>query len=199
METTDVIVWYLMPLLFSALFLVAYNADRTKLITSFFLSCAVISLTGVFCLQAYFSHNPVLRFLLVFILLLCLFMITLGVYIFIAFLILNTGYILKKEKREPKYLLTLVLAVGLVLAIAIPHLIDLMVMPRFGRAIIYSAYGLIIFYFLHLAHFVISIILCNLSRPLKEQDYIVVLGCWIKDGKVTPILARRIDKAIRIL
>jgi uncharacterized SAM-binding protein YcdF (DUF218 family) len=39
-------------------------------------------------------------------------------------------------------------------------------------------------------------ILCNLTRPKLNQDYIIVLGCWIKNGEVTPILARRLDKAI---
>ena len=39
-------------------------------------------------------------------------------------------------------------------------------------------------------------LLCNYSKPKKEQDYVVVLGCQVKDGMVSPLLARRVDKAI---
>jgi uncharacterized SAM-binding protein YcdF (DUF218 family) len=120
-----------------------------------------------------------------------------GVYIFIGFLILNTCAILKKEKRSLKHLLTFIFAVALLLFMIIPRFINLSAFPLFAVYLSYSVYGLIIYYLLHLTQFLISVILCNFSRPRKDQNYIIVLGCWIRNGKVTPILARRIDKAIQ--
>jgi uncharacterized SAM-binding protein YcdF (DUF218 family) len=115
---------------------------------------------------------------------------------FIAFLVFNTYAILKREKRDLKHFLTLILAIGLLLVIIVPRFIDLTVFPQVAVYVIYSAYGLVIYYLLHLAQFVVSIALCNFSRPRKEQDYIIVPGCWIQNGKVTPLLAKRIDKAV---
>jgi len=120
-----------------------------------------------------------------------------GVYIFIAFLFFNTRSILRKEKRDLKHILTLILAVGLLLLITVTRFIDFTVLPQNIKYFFYSVYGLIIYYFLHLAQFMISLILCNCSRPKKDQHYIIVLGCWLNNGIVPPLLAHRIDIAIK--
>jgi len=192
----DTWLWYLIPLLLLFLFYIAYKIDRTKLWAGFLLSCSVISFAGIFCMQAYVGNHLISRLFLVLILLFFVFLITFGVYIFIGFLILNTRSILRKEKRDLKHSLTLILAIGLLLIVTVPQFIDLTSFSQVVRSIIYSVYGLMIYYFLHLTHYIISMILCNFSRPPKKQHYIIVLGCWIKDGRVTPILARRLDKAI---
>jgi uncharacterized SAM-binding protein YcdF (DUF218 family) len=107
--------------------------------------------------------------------------------------------ILKKEKRDLKHCLTLILAVFLVLYVILSRsvLANISAFPEFFRNLFYCVYALIIYYFLHLAQYIISLILCNFSRPKKNQNYIIVLGCWITDGKGTPILVRRLDRAVR--
>ena len=193
---TEFLLWYSIPLILLILFFIAYKINRTKLITGFMFSCSVVSFMGILFLQAYFGENRFLTIISIIPLMLFIFFVTVGIYIFIAFLILNTRYVLKKEKRSLKHFLTLFLAIGLLLFIIVPRVIDLSAFPQFAVYLSYSAYGLIIYYLVHLIQFIISMILCNFSRPRKNQHYIIVLGCWIKNGKVTPILARRIDKAI---
>jgi len=189
-------IFYLIPLVLFLLFIAAYKINPVNLFAGFLLSCSLVSFFCVFFLHAYSSQNIILRFFLAFLVLFVVFLLSFGAYIFIAFLILNTRSILKKEKRDLKHCLTLILAAGLVLIIIASRFIPVSAFPRVIQYIFYSAYGVIIFYLLHLTQFIISMFLCSLSRPAFNQDYIITLGCWINNGEVTPILTRRLDKAI---
>jgi len=194
--TAEFFYWYLVPFLFLISFLIAYRINRVNLITGFLLSCSVISFALMFCIQAYYSESFVLRLIFVLIMLFALFLLTFGVYIVIVFLVLNTRTVLKRESRSLKHCLTLIFAAGLIVLVVASHFVDVAVFPAYARYFIYSAYGLLTYYFLHLTQFILSTILCNFFGPRGEQDYIIVLGCQIRDGKVTPALANRLDKAI---
>ena len=189
--------WYAIPLTLLILFFIAYHHNRTWLLTGFLLSCSIALSMGIFFLQAYYGNSQILRILSVIPLAVVVFSMTIGISIFIAFLFYNTYSILKREKRDLKHILTLILAIVLLLIILLPRLIDMADIPETAAYIIYAAYGLAVYYLLHLTQFLLSTVLCNFSRPWKNQDYIIVLGCWIKGKKVTPILARRIDRAIK--
>ena len=193
---TEYFYWYLIPLLFLISFLFAYRVNRFNLITGLLLSCSVISLALIFCVQAYYSDNFAARLLMVMILLFVVFLLSFGAYIFIAFLVLNTRTVLKRESHNLKHYLTLILAIGILALILVPRFIDIAVFPTYLQYFIYSVYGLIIYYFIHLTQFIISTVLCNFSRPKFDQDYIIVLGCQVRDGKVTPALANRVDRAV---
>ena len=188
--------YYLIPLVLAALFAVAFRRSRASLMPGILLTCAAVSLTAIFFLQAYFSDSRFMKILSVIPLALAVLLVGTGVYVFIGFLFVNTHAILKREKRDLKHILTLALAILLLLLILVPRFVDMSALPTFLIYLGYSIYALIIFYLLHLAQYIVSMILSNLSRPRLDQDYIIVLGCWVKDGKVTPILARRLDKAI---
>ena len=188
--------YYLIPLALAALFIVAFRRSRASLIPGILLTSAVVSLTAIFFLQAYFGDSRLMKILSVIPLVLAVLLAGTGVYIFIGFLFVNTHAILKREKRDLKHILTLALAILLLLLIFVPRFVDLSALPTFVVYLSYSIYALIIFYLLHLAQYIVSMILSNLSRPRLDQDYIIVLGCWVRDGKVTPILARRLDRAI---
>jgi len=187
---------YAIPLVFALLFLAAFRYHRAWLLTGTLFSLAAFSFAGILFLQAYASDNRALRMIAVLPFVFVGLMLTFGVYLFIAFLFWNTYAILKREKRDWKHLLALFLAVGLLLVIFVPRFVDVTVFPQTVRYLSYSVYGLVLFYLLHLTQFVVSVFLCNLSRPRRNQDYIIVLGCWIKNGKAPPLLARRIDRAI---
>ena len=193
---TGILVWYSIPSLLLLLFFITYKYNKTSLIVGAMLSCSLILFYVLFFTQTYLSDIRLLRTISAIPAILLGLFLTVGVYMFIAFLVFNTYAILKREKRDLKHFLTLILAIGLLLVIIIPRFIDMSVFPQIMGYVIYSAYGLVIYYLLHLTQFVVSIILCNFSRPLYEQDYIIVLGCWIQNGKVTPHLAKRIDRAV---
>ena len=196
--STEFIFWYLIPLLFLVLFIISYNIDKAKLIPGFLLSCTLISFTLLFCLQAYYSDIFITRLIFVLIMLIVVFLITFGAYIFIMFLIWNTRTVLKKESRSLKHCLTLILAAGVLALILAPRLIDISFFPQIMQYFIYSAYGLCVYYLLLLTQYIISTILCNFTRARKDQHYIIVLGCQVKNGKVSPLLARRVDRAIDV-
>jgi len=193
---TGFLIWYTIPLLLLLLFLGAYKINRTWMITGILLSGSITSFTAILFLQAYYSDNRILTIISMIPILLVVLLFTYGIYILIAFLIWNTHSILKREKRDLKHFLSFILAIGLLLVIIVPRFIDLTIFPQTMVCFIYSVYGLIIYYLLHLLQFTINMILCNFSRPRKNQNYIIVLGCWIDNGNVPPLLARRIDKAI---
>ena len=58
-------------------------------------------------------------------------------------------------------------------------------------------YALVFFYAFHITQYIIATLLCNLPRPRHNQDYIIVHGCGLKDGAVTPLLAGRVDRAVK--
>jgi len=119
-----------------------------------------------------------------------------GVYVLIVYLILNTRIILKKEQRSLKHVLALILAVVLIVFVVTTRFVDFSQMPFWVQALAYAVYALFVYYFLHLFVFLVSVMLANCARPRKEQDYLIVLGAWVNKGMVTPLLAKRIDKAI---
>lgn len=187
---------YAIPLIFLLLFAAIYKLNRTSLAAGMMLSCFLLSLSGIVLIQMYASDHPIAKIILAVVMLLVLTVAVFGAYIFLAFLLLNTRSILRKETRSLKHCLTLLLAIGWVVMTLAVYLVDRIALPAAITMAVYSAYGLMIFYLIHLSQYIVNMILCNLSRPRKDQDYIIVLGARVRDGKVTPLLARRIDRAI---
>ena len=54
---------------------------------------------------------------------------------------------------------------------------------------------IIIYFFLLILVFTVTTILNHLQPPFKDYDYILVLGCRVHGGNVSPLLASRLDKA----
>jgi uncharacterized SAM-binding protein YcdF (DUF218 family) len=150
----------------------------------------------VLFLQAYQSESIVFRFFALIPVFFIIIMLSFGVYVLIGLLIWNTRTVLKKERRSLKHCLALIFAVALLLVLIAPRIVDLSGFPRLVAYLTASAYGLMVFYFLHFSQFIISLALCNLYRPQKNQDYLIVHGCATKEGKVTPLLGQRIERAI---
>ncbi|HBU11872.1 MAG TPA: hypothetical protein DEB31_03855 [Clostridiales bacterium] len=192
----NVIVTYCIPLAFLLLFFASYRINRTNLVAGLLLSCCLVSFFGIVFIQAYASNSPAAEIFIAFVMVLIFLLFAFGAYILVAFLILDTVIMFRKERRSFKHAFTLVLAAILLLVTIAPHVTDTSRWPYIMLMIIDSAYGLVVFYLLHLTQFTVSMILCNLSRPRRDQDYIIVLGSMVRHGKVTPLLARRMDTAI---
>jgi len=184
------------PIILLGLFFVAYKINRTKLIPGFLFTCSMLSFIALFFEKTYVSENLFLRILFLVVAAVIVLIGLFGTYILIGFLFLNTRSILKKERFSLQHILTLILAVSLLCWIIFSHFVKLSELPYAASVIFGSVSGIITYYFLHVAQYIISTMLCNFSRPKKNQDYIIVLGSWVKDGKVTPLLASRVDKAI---
>lgn len=108
--------------------------------------------------------------------------------------------ILRREGARPANMLSLLFAAALAAY--------LLVWPRIGGlkigavgTLIYGLIGLTVFYLLFLMAMYVTSALLNLVHIRKKRrlDYIVVLGCAVFGQKVPPLLAGRLDKAIRLM
>ena len=57
---------------------------------------------------------------------------------------------------------------------------------------------IIVYFFILLFIFSVTTILNHFQPPFKDYDYIIVLGCRVNGNRVSPLLARRLDKAISL-
>ncbi len=194
--TTATIIPFGVPLAFLVAFFVSFKINRAKLLSSFLLSCALLSLTLLLIELAFSSDSPAAKIILAVLMLLFFLLATFGVYFIVAFLVLNTYSIVKKENLKLSHILTLITAIGIIAVVTIPSFINLGGWPYALILFIYSLQGLAFYYFFHVSQYLLASTLCNLSRPKKNQDYIIVLGSQVKDGEVTPLLASRVDAAI---
>jgi uncharacterized SAM-binding protein YcdF (DUF218 family) len=155
------------------------------------------SMTVLFAYIVYnYNSSIVLRLLLVLICMVFFVIAVFGVYALIAFLLINAWVVLKRETRTPAHCLTLVLAVALILYIIIINVFDVSGWSPITRVLIYWIQGMGFCYAVHVTQYIVATVLCNLSRPHKNQDYIIVHGAGLINGNVSPLLAKRVDKAI---
>jgi uncharacterized SAM-binding protein YcdF (DUF218 family) len=188
-----------LPLLFLGLFVLCFRLRRTSLATAFFF-CGFLCF-GFFALLLRFEpyigtwwYNLLLFFPLAAALLFTSF----AGYLVLAFLLLNTRSMVRREGFRLQHVLTLLFAAGVAAFWLALRLVPGGLEQPAYRALVFAACALAAFYFFHLAIYLVNTFLCNTSSPRKNQHYIVILGCGLrKDGTVTPLLAARVDRAIR--
>ena len=191
--------WYLaIPLFFLAAFFFIYRINRASLVPSFIFTVFMFSLAGVLLLymMSHYDGSIVFRIPLVLLSVIFLLIAVFGVYALIAFLLINAWVVLKREKRTFTHCLTLILAVALIAYMIIIHVVDVTGWPAITQIIKYWIEGMVFCYAVHVTQYIVATALCNLSRPHKNQDYIIIHGAGLKNGNVSPLLAKRVDKAI---
>jgi uncharacterized SAM-binding protein YcdF (DUF218 family) len=125
-----------------------------------------------------------------------LLIVGLGIYGLVIILLLNAKIVLKKERKSITHSLTLILALGLILYLVLTNYISNDLIPEYLSLVVLAAYLLFFLYFIHVMLFLVATLLCNFARPKLNQQYIIVHGSGLIDGKVTPLLAGRITRAI---
>jgi len=191
----------LTPLLFCGGFIAAYKQNKMSLVPSFMLSLFLLSVSMniINYLYPYIidGGNLAARILLLLILIPFALVGKLGVYALIVILLINARIVLKREKKSLAHALTFILALCLIGYLIVTHFVESIEVPEHISVFIYSVYLLIFLYFIHVTHYIIATILCQLSRPKLNQQYIIVHGSGLIDGKITTLLASRVDKAIK--
>ena len=189
----------LLPVLFGG-FWFLYHRNKMSIVPSYFLTlflltATVLGLELVFT-QLIASNRLIASVLLVLFLLPFLFLLWFGLYGLVSVLLINTHIMFKKERRSLPHALTFLLAlcfIGFSLVTRFAEAIDL---PDFIEIFLYAGYFLAAFYFVHIVHYAIASTLCNLARPKHHQQYVIVHGSGLVNGKVPPLLASRVDRAI---
>jgi len=194
-------IWFvLLPLFFGAGFWFFYNHNKMSLIPSYFLTLFLLSSATIIMSYLYTylieSGNIALRILFALILLPPVIVITFGIYGLVFILLTNAYIILKRERKSFSHALTLILALcvtGYAIFTRFYHNAEV---PDYIEIFFYAGYFILSFYFVHIIHYLIATILANFSRPKYNQQYIIVHGSGLINGKVPPLLASRVDKAI---
>ena len=187
----------LAPLLFCAGFFITYRINKTSLVPSFMLSLFLLSIAMNIMNYFIIGGNLVARISLLLIFIPFALVAKLGVYSLIVMLLINARIVLKREKKSLAHALTLILAICLIGYLIATHLVEVIEVPEHISFFISSVYLLILLCFIHVTHYIIATILCQFSQPKLNQQYIIVHGSRLVDGKVTPLLAGRVDKAIK--
>ncbi|GHU63875.1 membrane protein [Clostridia bacterium] len=186
-----------LPLILFVLFLIFYQVNRTRLINSFLLSGLLFYGICIFADYGYHNTNSILRVFLAILFLLFVFLSIFGIYIFIGFLLFNTYQVFKKERMSLAHSLGLVLALILIAFGLFWKFVDISRLPTVLNILAIAITSLFIYQLFHFMHYILAIILCNITLARKNQDYLIVLGAGLRKGNVTPLLAGRVDRAVR--
>lgn len=197
----------LIPIVFCIAFVLSYRINRTSLWSSIFfllmIGSAMLILLGF---SIVYSEHMALRLAAVILWAPFVLLMVFGVLGLIVFLILNSIVVIKREGFSFTHSVGLIVAIVMIL-----YFVLVAFSPSMSNAtatwpdllrLLYEGLGIwigtmILLYFTHVLLFLTGSFLVNVSRPKLNQDYIIIHGAYIHDGKVTPLLAGRVDRAIK--
>lgn len=184
------------PLFFMGIFLFSYFKEKRRLINGLLFNLFIGSWGIYLIILMIKSEDIFLGGILALIGVPLVMLPFVGIYALILFLYWNGIVVLRKEAHSLANLLTLLLAIFLTFVLLF-NLFVVQYLPDWV-VILCSTLPMILVYLLFvLYNFLTVSVLYQFNRPRYHQDYIVVLGAGLIDGeRVTPLLAKRIDKAI---
>ena len=124
--------------------------------------------------------------------------ISLGSLIMPIALFWNFITVKRKEKLNTANMLTLFLAIFIVGFNIVGFIVHKDFLPNFVNILFGFLSVLILYFSLSFINFLLASMLYRVIKPRLNQDYLIVLGSGLIDGeKVPPLLASRIDRAIK--
>ncbi|APX73288.1 hypothetical protein BTM29_12350 [Companilactobacillus allii] len=115
----------------------------------------------------------------------------------IVFLIINTNVMKSREGKTFTGQLSAIFGVNLAIILVFFYMYTRFNLPGYLEMIIFSVSWIdVIFSIIFFGYAGYSFII-QMMPKLSNANYIVILGAWIKDGAVTPLLKSRIDKGIQ--
>ncbi|MDR1537907.1 MAG: YdcF family protein [Clostridiales bacterium] len=119
-----------------------------------------------------------------------------GLYILAAFFLWSSGIVLRRRKRTASNNLSLAFGIAIIAFIIASAFVKSIDAPDWLKALWTGLKAFMLVYFAHLCAFLTSLLLCNISKLDENQDFIIVLGCGLKNGEASPLLASRVTRAI---
>ncbi|MBO0421543.1 YdcF family protein [Enterococcus plantarum] len=189
--------YFLIPSSFLLLFLFSYFKEKRRLINGLLFNLfLLIGMTylGVLLVRTY---NPLLIILAGITGIALLVLLLIGLYALVVFLYWNAIVVMRKEGHSLANLLTLLLAIGLTAFLIFNHY-STRILPQWA-SLLFGILPLTMFYFsIVFYNFLTISVIYQFNQPKYTQDYIIVLGSGLIDGKtVPPLLGKRIEKAIQ--
>ena len=188
--------YFIFPLIFFSIFAFSYFTEKRRLINGLLFNIFLISFGTYLLLLLFETQNIFIGGLIALIAVPVLLVLLFGVYLLIVFLFWNGIVVLKRESRSVANLLTLLLGVFLTLFLIFNFFL-LSYLPTWANILFSAVPGILIYLFIVFYNFLTVSFLYQFNRPRYNQDYIIVLGAGLINGEtVSPLLAKRIDKAI---
>jgi len=193
-------IFYYVNLVILIVFLISYLHDRRKIMNGFLFNLLLISTLISLMYLAFETNNRILLFLggAIFVVILIIF--SLGSVIIMLLSFVNAFILLRKEGRSFSNMLTLFLGVGILLSLILSglHWQQLTQNPMI-ITIVTIIYIFTLYFILILMNYLMSSFIYGIYRPRLNKDYIIVLGSGLLEGyKVSPLLAKRIDRGIKL-
>ncbi|MDT2672846.1 YdcF family protein [Enterococcus dongliensis] len=187
----------LIPLFFFLLFCYFYFKEKCRLRNGWLLNLFLISFMGYVALVTFSSISLIGIGILAILTLLLFLTVLFGLYAAIIFLIGNSFIVLRHESRRLPNLLTLILALA-ILALVILQTFGPKIFPGWAVILLSIPTTIAFYFFVVFWNFLSISLLYQINQPKYNQDFVIVLGAGLIDGrKVTPLLAKRIDRAIQ--
>lgn len=188
--------YFLIPLAFFSIFAFFYFTEKRRLLNGLIFNLFLISFGAYLLLLLFETQNIFIGGIFALIAVPAFLILLFGIYILVVFLIWNGIIVLKRESRSLANLLTLLLGIALTLyLIATVFLINYL--PAWINVLLSGIAVILIYLFIVFYNFMTVSFLYQFNRPRYNQNYIIVLGAGLINGeRVSPLLAKRIDKAI---
>lgn len=188
----------LVPLFFLGVFCFSYFRDKCRLMNGLLFNLFLMSFGGYLIFLTFSSESLILYGLLGILGILFILGLLFGAIVLIVFLYWNASVVFRKEGHSLANLLTLLLALFLTFLLIFSQLSANQVFPQWLDALIGMLPTMTFYFALVFYNFLTVSVLYQFNRPKYQQEYIIVLGAGLIDGeRVTPLLAKRIDKAIQ--
>ena len=187
----------LIPLFFLLLFCYFYFKEKCRLRNGWLFNLMLISFMSYVAIVTATNGSLIGAGILAILAVLFLIVILFGLYAAIIFLIGNSFIVLRHESRRLPNLLTLILALAII-ALIVMQIYGPKILPNWSVILLSIPTTIAFYFFVVFWNFLSISIIYQFNQPKFNQDYIVVLGAGLIGGeKVTPLLAKRIDRAIQ--
>lgn len=185
-----------LPVGFYLLFHFFYFREKARLRNGWLFNLFLISLFAYLGVLSLTSASLITIGILFVLGVLGILVLLFGFYALIIFLLWNSYLVFKRESHSLANLLTLILALGVIVASAIRRF-GTQFVPSWSTPLLLIPTAILIYLFIVFWNFLSISLIYQLNDPKPDQDYVIVLGAGLIQGeKVSPLLAKRIDRAI---
>ncbi len=191
---------YIIDFILLIVFAVLYKKDRSRLINGFvfLMLCGCVYLTLLTIIQQ--TRNIPLQIFVFAVTVILILIVIFGALLITVIALYNGIVLIRREGFKLTNLLSLLMGLGIIL---LSYLDGIYLVRYSGERVLdlifINGNALVLYFFVCFALFIVSSFIYLIYIPIKPQDYIIVLGAGLIDGeRVTPILAGRIDRALKV-
>lgn len=179
------------------IFLFSWLLEPRRLINGIFFSVAILIFLDWFTNLIFSQHNRALTYTFGSLAILLFIIISLVVIFSWAFFLWNAYFVWKYESHSLPNLLTLFIGLALVALWIVERLGFLHNLPQWLNFVLIGSVFIALYLVLIMYNFLINLFLYQFTPRGYKQDYLIVLGAGLINGKtVSRLLGARIDRAI---